>query len=281
MLKNVIRLSRFEDYYHTVILATVAGMLLSGTYTLHVVPLILANMFYMAFSFAFNNSQDYKEDRKDKKKSNVVSRGRIKYSDAVIVSFIFLLLSVSFIVMTKIELIFIYAPAILLSFLYSWRKVRLKTKPMIDVFIHGFAFGGIFVLSGYLLSGSLDEISTAFFLAAFFASASVEILNEIRDFNGDKSQSFRTTAIVLGKKNARAAFLVFLSLSAVFTLYAFFMLLEFKRFFIWTLLALPMTLYIFLSLKKYNDIAKDILQVFNTLKLSYIPFVFGLFIYTL
>jgi len=279
MLNHIYDLSRIRDYYHSVIFSTMGGMIVSGIYTLFIIPILTANIFYMAFSFAFNDSQDYQEDSKDGTKRNIVSKGKITKSKSLLVATFFLAISVILIIIAKPEFLLLYMPAIIFSFLYSWKMVRLKTKPVIDLFIHGFAFGGIFVLSGYFISNSFDKISISIFLAAFFASAAVEMLNEVRDFNSDKKNKFRTTAIVAGLENSRLIFFAFLFLSSIFTIISFVILLRPINFIFWFVVSITIMFYTFLSIRENRDLGKDVVAVFNKLKVSYIPPVFGLILY--
>ena len=92
---------------------------------------------------------------------------------------------------------------ILLAFLYSWRPVRLKAIPLVDLFSHAAMLAGLQFLAAYLtFAGGTGShwIYPALMVLAF--SLYGQLFNELRDLEGDLQAGVTHTASYLGRTAA-------------------------------------------------------------------------------
>jgi 4-hydroxybenzoate polyprenyltransferase len=90
---------------------------------------------------------------------------------------------------------------LLISFLYSWKPVRLKNIAFIDFLIHGFMLSGLQFLSAYFAFDPTPTTHWIFpFLFIFCISCYGEMFNEMRDLDGDLKVGLKHTAAVLGPR---------------------------------------------------------------------------------
>ena len=104
--------------------------------------LIFANIFAVAFAFVINELEDAEDDGK---KINITLARNLSIITFIISFLLYLLLG---------KLTFIFGFSILvLGFLYSWKKVRLKGYPIVDILSHCLMLGGLIFLPGYFSQG--------------------------------------------------------------------------------------------------------------------------------
>jgi len=105
---------------------------------------------------------------------------------------------------------------LLTSGLYSWKKLRLKNIPVLDISTHAYFFATSTVLYFSLLPASTWSHATWLTLiAVFLASAYGDLSNEYRDFEDDRKSGLKNSAYYLGKKPTQALAYLLLSLSTV------------------------------------------------------------------
>ena len=112
------------------------------------------------------------------------------------------------------------AITLIISHLYSWRRVRLKAWPVTDIVSHSLMLSGLLFLAGYFTYGVAPGlIWFAFFGVTLFSSYG-QLYNQLRDFEVDKEAGLHNTAILLGERNARVLMYVMAVLAAVCLLVA-------------------------------------------------------------
>lgn len=197
------KLARFQEYYGTVFLITLVGVLIIQPVSfVNIALIMLANFFNYAFAFMINDIEDAEDDAKCeiKIKRNPVAGKIISVRKAYTVSWIVaissLLLYLSF-----GKLVFLYGLlGILLGFLYSWKKVRLKSKPFIDIISHGLFLGTLNFIAAAMVGEELPSLMPIlwFGLIFFTFSALGDINNELRDLKVDTEVGLKNTASIFG-----------------------------------------------------------------------------------
>ena len=94
--------------------------------------------------------------------------------------------------------------SLIVGFLYSWRRVRIKSMPFVDLIIHCMMLAGFQFLPAYFAYTSV--INSNFwwpFLAITSISMYGELFNELRDLEGDLQAGVKHTASVLGERNSK------------------------------------------------------------------------------
>jgi len=105
-----------------------------------------------------------------------------------------------------------YVLSFILAVLYSYPKIRLKTKYGIDLLINGFGYGSLTLLAGWLTSTEVINITAiAATVVAFFFIAAGLPLTQVFQYEQDKKKGDKTFTVRLGiKKSLLSSFILFL-----------------------------------------------------------------------
>lgn len=223
IISKALNLSRWRDFLNftlpVTLLAYGLGVKQSGSKVnwISLLVVLSANILAMAFAFIINELEDYEDDGK---KIDV----ELAKALSIVTPLISLLLYSTLGKNTFIIGFFIIA----LSFLYSWKKVRLKAYPIVDVLSHCLMLGGLIFMSAFLVNGTLQGKYYFVFLAVTLVSAYGQFYNQVRDFKEDKKAGLRNTSILIGYKLARISMyscifiaLIFIALSFISILLPF------------------------------------------------------------
>ncbi|RJR28221.1 hypothetical protein C4564_05975 [Candidatus Microgenomates bacterium] len=207
--KAYIRLSRWSEHLPFVVPLTLIGVLVgaAGEHSLDakVILAVLANILTVSYAFMINEVEDAPDDARDKNRAhkNPIANKSITQEEAY--TALRALASVSIIIYTLVNpLVFgLGITTLLLSHLYSWRKVRLKSMPVLDVVSHSLMLAGLLVLSGYAVYG--QNLRAVWLIAAASTLFSVygQLYNQLRDLEYDKLAGLKNTTISLGEHKAK------------------------------------------------------------------------------
>jgi 4-hydroxybenzoate polyprenyltransferase len=205
-INGLIRLTRYREYLSFVVVSTSLGAIAAyGQFCWQLGGVLLANELAVAFAFMINDVEDAADDALDaaKAKRNPVSAGLISYRAAYIASFIVAALSAALYALLGMGPFVIGTACLLIAFLYSWRPVRLKSIPFIDLISHALMLAGLqFAAAYFTFSSTLGPRFFWLFLMAIGISAYGELFNELRDLEGDMRAGVTHTASVLGPRAA-------------------------------------------------------------------------------
>ncbi|MBW7954086.1 UbiA prenyltransferase family protein, partial [Candidatus Dojkabacteria bacterium] len=207
ILKGAIRLSRYKEVLGTVFVLSFFGVLLAQHNTevlnYQLIPIIiLANLGATTFAFMINDVEDAEDDARDPKKAkrNPISAGLLSHFEGTTISMLMFIVSLILFALLG-ELVFLVgASMLIIGFLYSWRRIRLKGLPFIDMISHGYFLGGAALLVSYLAFAQLSIEILLAFLGVFLVSLGGDMFNEIRDYESDKKAKLKNTVSVLGLK---------------------------------------------------------------------------------
>jgi len=157
---------------------------------------VYALISYLATAFAVNNLFDLKSDSLNKSKNNPLVSGCCKkiHVYAVLVNQIAALL---LLFLLKREVFLVYLALCLLSIVYSTPPLRLKGRPLLDVFSHTFFFGALLYLYGFLYVES-TLLSDCWYKIALIMlySAFLQLRNLRDDVKYDMAAGDRTSFVV-------------------------------------------------------------------------------------
>jgi 4-hydroxybenzoate polyprenyltransferase len=212
------RLTRIYQYYGSIVFLSILGTGLYKEITaMETSALISANILMTIFFFSFNNVEDYEDDAKDLAKihHNPISAGKITQKKAKLISIISLLASLFLYYLLGPATFLIGSITGFICFLYSWKRVRLKSKPVIDLVSHGIFHTLIFLNSAFITK-NIANYKTAALLSIliFFMSALVDFESEIRDYEVDRAAKLNNTISKLNITNS-GKFLSYLSILSV------------------------------------------------------------------
>ncbi len=219
-------LSRPWEYYGFSTLITALGVLLAGTTdALLIAQVVSANFLACMFIFVFNDIEDREYDALDAKKRlrNPVASGELSLRQATV--FCCLIATSSLLLFSSINnTALLYGSLILLlGFLYSWRKIQLKSKPFLDLLSHGLYFGPLLLLIGLSTrTSTITPSVVAMCIAVFLLSVVGDINNETRDHEVDRLSGISNTASVVNLAKYKLAFSIITLLTVA---YIFFFLM--------------------------------------------------------
>ena len=203
----MVRLTRYREYIWFVVVTTCLGAIAAyGAVGWQLAIVLLANELAVGFAFMINDVEDAADDALDpaKVKRNPVSAGILTPRAAYIASFIVAALSAGLFAVLGRGPFIIGMTCLVIAFLYSWRAVRLKAIPFVDLVAHALMLAGLQVMACYVTFS--DTLGPRFYwsLALVLAiSAYGELYNELRDLEGDLKAGVTHTASRLGADAAR------------------------------------------------------------------------------
>jgi 4-hydroxybenzoate polyprenyltransferase len=217
-LIGLLRLTRYQEYLSFVVVSTCLGALAAyGQLGWQLGVVLLANELAVAFAFMINDVEDAADDALDaaKAKRNPVSAGILSHRAAYIASFIVAVLSAALYALLGKWPFVVGTTCLLIAFLYSWRPVRLKSIPFVDLISHALMLAGLQFAAAYLtFSSTLGPRFFWPFIMAIGVSSYGELFNELRDLDGDRRAGVTHTASVLGPDAARRLATVCFSVGA-------------------------------------------------------------------
>lgn len=199
---GIIRLSRYKEFTSFVIVTTLLGALSgNGTFGWRLVIVIIANWLVVAFAFMINDIEDSADDALNpaKVKRNPVSAGLISKRAAWFVTSGVGLASIILFAELGFYPFMTGLASLAISFLYSWRQIRLKTVPVLDMVSHGLMLAGLQFLAAYFCfePSELSRWLYPFLLIVAISMYGV-LFNQLRDLEWDRKAGLTHTAALLG-----------------------------------------------------------------------------------
>lgn len=221
MIKSIVtkslNLSRWRDFLNftlpVTLLGYAMGIRLSGTKVSlpNLLLITAANVTAIAFAFIINELEDAEDDGK-----------KIDVRLATWLSVFTFAVSLLLYSLLGKETFVIGLSVLILSFLYSWKRVRLKAYPVVDVVSHCLMLGGLLFLSSFYVQGKTLGPAVLLFSAITLTSAYGQFYNQVRDFEADKRARLRNTSILIGKKYASILMYSCIGGMIILVLYSFY-----------------------------------------------------------
>jgi 4-hydroxybenzoate polyprenyltransferase len=164
----------------------------------------LANFLTVTFAFMINDMEDAEDDAKNPRSAarNPITNGSLDMRTAWIACAVVVAVSVGLFAVGGLGVLVVGAVNLTLSFLYSWKPVRLKSSSIgLDVVSHTLMLGGLLPLAGYLVySTSLHPAILFMVAAATLGSTYGQLYNQIRDYDADTQAGIVNVTTRLGKQ---------------------------------------------------------------------------------
>ena len=200
-----IRLTRFKEYLAFVVITTLLGAAAAsnGAFGWELIGVLVANWLAVAFAFMINDVEDADDDvlTPCKCQRNPVSARDLSPRTARLLSFgVATASALTYFTLGKTTFL-LGILTLLISFLYSWKPVRLKNIAIVDFFTHGFMLSGLQFLTAYFAFDPAPFMHWFFpLLSIYCISCYGELFNELRDLEGDLKAGLKHTAAILGSK---------------------------------------------------------------------------------
>lgn len=204
------RLTRAEEHIPFVFPLTLLGALLAAR--AQAAPLdgrlaivLAANILAVTYAFMLNDIEDAPNDAVDPERAatNVICSGGLSVRAARWLTALVGAASGGLYLWAGPSVAAIGLTTLALGHLYSWRAIRLKAYPVVDVVSHTLMLGGLLVLAG---SSLYDErLFGGWYMAGAAAAFSAygQLYNQLRDFEVDQLAGLRNTAGLVGQRTTR------------------------------------------------------------------------------
>ncbi len=191
------RFTRLGDYVHVLILIFPLIFLISpdNLFSYKTVIIFLANLCLTAFGYMFNDLEDAEDDYHDveKRKRNPIASGEITRRQSYL--FNLFLLSAGLLLLLSISP-FVFLLGVIYAFVgffYSWRSLKLKSRPILDLVSHVLFLGVLQFLTTYVTFRPLDLSVVPFLMIIVPFSMMNEVIHELKDFDVDKKTKINNT----------------------------------------------------------------------------------------
>ncbi len=216
LIRNLLAISRWREFIFFVIINTTLGIAAAhGTFGIKFILVILGNFLAVAFAFMINDIEDADVDAlsESKSKRNPIAGKRLSINIAYVVTFFVALFAFSIFAYLGLLTSIWGGLLLLISFLYSWRVVRLKGIAVIDILSHGLMLGGLQILIGFFAFQSKFSFDVIWpFLAITLISFYGQMYNEIRDLEVDSKAGIKHTTNIIGRKYGQILMYLFISM---------------------------------------------------------------------
>ena len=203
-IDGVVRLSRYKEFFFFVVITSLLGAAAgNGKFGWSLILLLAGNWLAVAFAFMINDVEDAPDDALTPSKAirNPVSARLLSPRLARYASFGVALLAL--IIYSCLGLIpfLLGLFCLVLGFLYSWRFIRFKTLPFLDIASHCLMLAGLqFLTAFFTFSSNFNQKWIFPFICILSLSIYGELFNELRDFEGDIKAGLTHTAAFLGEQ---------------------------------------------------------------------------------
>lgn len=222
--KALLDLTRWKEYYGKVIFITLLGGYVVKAPLISIIILLIANILNGAFAFMINDIADAEDDALDKKKRlrNPISSGRLSNDTAQFATFLTAFFSLVLYLFLGWRVFAYGLSGTVIGFLYSYRKVRLKTKPVVDFSSHGYFLGLVYFLTAVNLGAQIPHLRIFIWLGVpiYLISVTGSISNQIRDYHADRKAGLENSAKFIKFKKFKKLFF-YISLILVSTIFTF------------------------------------------------------------
>jgi len=280
-LKGYIALSRIiSTFPNTLVITLVAIAITDGYFGLRAITIFLANWLFLISIYAINDVEDADDDAQEpsKAKRNPISNGSLTKSEGYLYTLatgvISLLLYglISFYV-GNIQISILASFGLIIGYLYSWKAVRLKSIPFLDILSHGFMLSvAQFLVTYFTFTNNLTEIGITFSIALFLISIHGDLENENRDFDVDRKTKIKNTVQLIGNlRVSRILQYTFLVFTSIFLIYSLACMRIKIDYYIWLSIIAGILISVAVYFKKIKKISKSYQEIVE-LVLQYVAF---------
>jgi 4-hydroxybenzoate polyprenyltransferase len=255
----LIRLSRYKEItFFTTITSLLGVAAAGGQVDWRFLGVLAANWLAVAFAFMINDVEDADDDAMNplKIKRNPVSARDLSRPVATGASSIVALASAALYFLLGFWPFVLGLISLALGFFYSWRPVRFKNMPLIDLISHCMMLAGLQFLPA-MLAFHWPTNGEWLFPFGFIVCISLygELFNELRDLEGDLKAGLNHTASYLGYRPTYGLMMTIFSIGVVCALITVFVLHLIETWVLILLVALAVILVIrpALKVRKHNS----------------------------
>lgn len=207
MVKAILKLTRWPEFWaFTTILTWLGGLTAHHAYKVsldwRLGVVLIANLAAMAYAFMINDIEDAPDDALDpnRPKTNPVAAQELSLRVAWIAAGTMAGVAALAYAIAGWKTFIIGIVTLVLAHLYSWKPVRLKARPLVDILSHALFLSTLLFLASYFLYADKVGKFWVVIIGTFLVSANGQLYNQVRDFEGDRIAQLHNTASILGKQ---------------------------------------------------------------------------------
>ena len=191
------RFTRLSEYVHVLLLVFPLVYLISPSdlFSYTTVIVFAANLCLTAFGYIYNDLEDADDDYHDldKRERNPISSGEITRRQSFFINAVLVFAGLYLFNLIN-PLVFLLGVAFaFVGIVYSWKTLRLKSKPILDLVSHVLFLGVLQFLTTYAAFRPVDMLVVPFLMIIVPISMMNEILHELKDYEVDKATQIRNT----------------------------------------------------------------------------------------
>ena len=218
-ISGLLRLTRFREYTSFVTVTTLLGAAVGhGSFGWPLIRVLLANWLAVGFAFMINDVEDAPDDALNPAKAerNPVSAGdvsgRLGRSAAIIEA----AFAAALFAGLGVWPFAVGLTCLTFGYLYSWRRIRLKTIPVADLVSHALMLAGLQFLAACFSFGRSPSWPWLLPFALVVAvSLYGQLFNELRDYEADLRAGVTHTASLLGPQVAQLVMMIWLGIGVI------------------------------------------------------------------
>lgn len=225
--RGLLQLTRIREHLPFVVPVSLIGALLGASREVspldwRFVVVTLANVLAVTYAFMINDIEDSSDDMTSPESAarNAISSGAVSPRLGWAASVVVFIASLTLYVLIGGHSTVLGGTILAISHIYSWRKIRLKSKFLLDILSHALMLGGLLMLSSFYAYSASPGWGWTVILAITFFSAYGQLYNQVRDYPTDRAVGLRTTTVELGARRASQIMYAALGLSGLFFLVA-------------------------------------------------------------
>jgi 4-hydroxybenzoate polyprenyltransferase len=205
----VLKLTRWSEFIPWALPLTLLGALMAYRFGESIALdrrfwlVLLANILAVAYAFMVNDIEDADDDRRNPHRApfNAITAGELSVRGAWIAAFGVAIIGLGSFALLGLDVFLAGALTIVLGHLYSWRKIRLKALPLVDILSHVLMLSALLMVAPYLVYDNQPTIEVwLLIISVTLFSAYGQLHNQWRDFEADRTAKLKNTASIIGKQ---------------------------------------------------------------------------------
>lgn len=210
-LKGLVKLSRWREHLLFTVPATLTGAAMAARHApgvvldARVLAVTLANILAVTVAFMINDVEDAPDDARETHRAarNPVTTGEVTPRDGWIAAWVLGAIALLLDAAASTAAVWTGTLTLALAVLYSWRGVRLKALPGVDVIAHALMLSALLFLAGYAAYDTAPGRVWLVALGVGLISVYGQLYNQVRDFDMDRAAGLHNTASFVGPGGAR------------------------------------------------------------------------------
>lgn len=206
-LSAILKLTRWREFLlFTAILTLLGGLTAhqqhdSVTLDWRLVVVLLANFASMAYAFMINDIEDAEDDAHEAERGdrNPITSGELSKQIGWYAAIGMAVLALIGYALAGTSTLLIGILILVLAHLYSWKPVRLKGLPLVDILSHALFLSMLLYLAAFFIYSTDLGVLWVLAIGTFLISAYGQLYNQVRDYEADQAAGLKNTASVLGK----------------------------------------------------------------------------------